>query len=189
MNSMNFAGFRGAPFEYGVAAKYSAGFIEKMNRLYLLAYLVTADRQIAEWCLTSALDEFVEGGNGFLDWAEKEGWREVLRQAIRMMVPVARNAYWRTYQKTALSPRATAHQPFGAITSLSAFERFVFVMCAIEGLSEEEAAGMLQCTLQDVAVGRALAQKIIEIDEVVVTGDLDLCVVPTLLGNQVCGVC
>lgn len=189
MNSVMFADCGGTSFECRAAAKYGLAFIDQFNRLYLLAYLVTADRQIAEWCLSNALEEYVEGRNGFLDWVEQEGCREVLRQAVRMIAPVARSAYWRTYQKSALSPRATAHQPFGAITSLSAFERFVFVMCTIEGLSEEEAAGLLKCTLQDVAVGRALAQRIVEMDEVIVSGEVDLRVVPTLLGNQLCGVC
>jgi hypothetical protein len=175
--------------EYASAAKYGASFIDQMNCLYLLSYLVTADRQIAERCLTSALDEYVEGRSEFLKWADREGRRAVLRDAIRIIRPAPRQAYWLTYQEVALSAMPRAHHPFAAITSLGAFERFVFVMCTIENLSEEDSAALLNCSVQDVAIGRELARRIVDVGEVDVSGDIDLLVVPTLLGGQVCGVC
>lgn len=189
MSSTPSADYVGLQCEYPPAAKYSATFIDQMNCLYLLSYLVTADRQIAERCLTKALDEYVEGRCGFLTWADGEGRRAVLREAIQVIRPVAEPAYRWTYRKTAPAPVATGHQAFAVITSLSVFERFVFVMCAIEGLSEEETAGLLNCTVQDVAVSRELGRRIVDMDDVVLTGDIDLLVVPTLLGNQLCGVC
>lgn len=176
-------------FESRPAAKYSASFIDQMNCLYLVSYLVTADREIAEKCLTRALDEYVEGPSDFLHWADKEGRRAVLREAIRIIKPSAEKAYRWTYFKSSFGPGPAVHQAFAAITSLSAFERFVFVMCSIEGLSEEECAGLLDCPVQDVAVSRELARRIVDMDEVVVTGDIDQLVVPTLLGNQICAVC
>jgi hypothetical protein len=184
-----FTDYGGMQTEYGNAAKYSAGFIDQMNCLYLLSYLVTADREIAEWCLTRALDEYVEGRSEFLVWADREGRRAVLREAIRAIRPVPKQEYWSTYEESAIAAVPTMRQPFAAITSLSAFERFVFVMCTIENLPEEDSAALLNCSVQDVAVSRELARRIIDMSEVDVTAGGDFFVVPMLLGNQVCGVC
>lgn len=189
MNSTAFTDCDGTQCEYGRAAQYGLTFIDQMNCLYLLAYLVTADRHIAEGCLMRALDEYVDGRIDFPGWSHKEGRRAVLREAIRIITPQPKQVYWWIYGKEAHSSGAAAYQPFAAITSLSAFERFVFVICTIEGFSEEETAGLLNCTLQDVAIGLELARRIVDTREAAGTGDVDVCVVPIFLGNQVCGHC
>lgn len=170
------------------ATRYSGAILDQMNCLYLLSYLVTADRDLAEQCLARALDEYVDGRSEFLIWSDTEGRRAVLREAIHAIRPVLQPAYWLTYRDWA-PPEAKAYQPFAAITSLTSFERFAFVMCTIESLSEEESARLLNCSIQDVVIGHELARKIVAMQDGEVTGEMALFVVPAWLGDQVCGVC
>lgn len=177
--------------EYRAGTNYADAFVEQMNCLYLLSFLVAADRDAAEKCFTLALDEYVEARGGFMDWAEQEGRRAVLRNAVRIIHPVPKQAYSWSFIDFAPPLISAAHQPFAAITSLSAFERFVFVMSVLEGLSEEECAALLDCGAEDVAIGRELARKIVAEEDIScdLTGEMHLYFVPTLLGHQRCGIC
>jgi hypothetical protein len=177
--------------EYAGASDCAEVFIDRMNGLYLLSFLVTADRQIAEQCFSQALDEYVEACGGFLEWAKLEGRRAVLRHAIRILRPVPKQAYSWSYHGHAQPLVSTAHQAFATITSLNAFERFVFVMSVIEGFSVEECAALLDSSVQDVALGRELAGKIIAAEDpgCDLTSEMDLMFMPSLLSPQRCGIC
>lgn len=177
--------------EYACGTDYAEIFLEQMNCLYLLSFLVTADRQVAERCFSKALDEYVENACGFMDWARQDGRRAVLRQAIRIVRPVPKQAYSWSLHGIAARLVSAAHQPFATVTSLSAFERFVFVMSVIECLSEEECAALLNCGVQEVAIGRELACEIIAAEDMGsdLTGEMDLLFVPSLLAHQRCGIC
>ena len=170
---------------------YADIFIDQMNCLYLLSFLVTADRQVAERCFSNALDEYVEARGGFIEWTKQDGRRAVIRHAVETMRPAPKQAYSWSYQQNARPLVSAAHQPFAAIISLNAFERFVFVMSVIEGLPEEECAFLLNCGIQDVAIGRQLAGEIIATEDIAcdLTGEMDLLFTPSLLGNQRCGIC
>ena len=185
------SGFDDSLQEYGTGTDCADVFIGQMNCLYLLSYLVAADRDVAEKCFSLALDEYMEARSGFMDWARQEGRRAVLRNAVRMIRPVPKQAYSWSLIDIAPPPVAARHQPFAAITSLSAFERFVFVMSVLEGLSEEECATLLNCGARDVALGCELAHKIIAAEDIGsdLTGEMHLYFIPTLLGHHRCGIC
>jgi hypothetical protein len=155
--------------EYPDKSDYSQVFMHQMTSLHLLSVLVTADKELADECFSKALDEYVEGDGGFMEWAKSEGRRAVLQHAFEMIRPVPRKAYsWSFYENTP-SAFLAVPLPFAVITSLSPFERFVFVMSSIEGFSEQECASLLQCSVWDVTIGRELARRIIsEEDESVV---------------------
>jgi hypothetical protein len=114
-----------------------------------------------------------------------------MRHAIQAIKPVPKQAYSWILSEATCPMLSAAHQPFAAITSLSAFERFAFVMSTIEGLSEEDCAGLLDCGVHEVAFGREFARRIIAMADMPhdMGEDVDRVVVPTLLGNQMCGVC
>ncbi|MEG9436027.1 sigma-70 family RNA polymerase sigma factor [Edaphobacter sp. HDX4] len=173
------------------ATDYAEIFINQMNGLYLLSFLVTADRQVAERCFFKALDEYVESRGGFLEWAKQDGRRAMLRQAIQIIRPAPKQAYYWSFYGSARPLVPGAHQPFAAITSLSLFERFVFVMSVIEGLSEKECAALLNCSIEDVAIGRELAGTIIATEDIGcdLTGEMDLLFVQCFLGHQRYGIC
>lgn len=191
MNRTDSVHYDGMPNQYMDVSKFAQIFIDQVNCLYLLSFLVTADRQIAEKCLTRALDEYVESRGGFLDWAGREGRLAVLRHAIHAIKPIAKEEYSWILSQAACPMLHTAHQPFASITSLSAFERFVFVMATIEGFSEEDCAGLLDCSVQEVVFGREFARRIVAMADLPfeISGEAELLVVPTLLGDQICGVC
>ena len=173
------------------STEYTDVFIDQMNGLYLLSFLVTADRQVAEKCFSRALDEYVEASGGFVDWARQNGRRAVLRHAVQTIKPAPKQAYCWSYPRYARPLASAAHQPFAAITSLGAFERFVFVMSALECLSEQECAALLKCNDQDVAIARQLAREIIAAEDIGydLTGEMSLFFMPSLLSHQHCGVC
>lgn len=177
--------------EYVVTSDWEDEFTDKMNCLYLLSFLVTADRQIAETCFSKALDEYVESQVGFMDWAKDDGRRAVIRNAVKIVRPAPKQAYSWLFHTTARSLASAAYQPFAAITSLSAFERFVFVMSVLEAIPEEDCAALLNCSLEDVAIGRELAERIIAAEDFAcdLTGEMDSFCVPSLLGPQRCGSC
>lgn len=173
------------------AIDYAEIFIDQMNCLYLLSFLLTADRQVAEGCFSRALDEYVEARGGFLEWGKLAGRRAVLRHALQIIRPAPKQAYYWSFYADARPLVSAAHQPFAAITSLSAFERFVFVMSVIEGLSQEDCAALLNCMVEDVAMARELAGMIIAAEDIHcdLTGETDSIFVPSLLGHQRCGIC
>jgi DNA-directed RNA polymerase specialized sigma24 family protein len=51
------------------------------------------------------------------------------------------------------------NDPFAAILLLDPFERFVFVMSALEGQSDEQCAILLRCSRRDIMMARVLALK------------------------------
>jgi len=177
--------------EYAGATDYAEIFIDQMNCLYLLSFLLTADMQVAERCFSKALDEYVENTCGFMEWAKQDGRRAVLRHAVQMIRPAPKQAYDWSFYGNARRLVSAAHHPFAAITSLSSFERCVFVMSVIEGLSQEECAALLNSSIEDVAIGREMVREIIAAEDIScdLTGEMDLLFVPNLMGHQRCGVC
>lgn len=133
----------------------------EMNNLYLLAFLLTADMRKAEQCLAEALDEFVDGLGDFLDWARAEGRQAILRHAIRTVRP--KPEIMQDWMDLSLSEPKYAGdcRPLGAITSLRAFERFVFVMIDIEGQFAGECAKLLTTTEVEVGIARELAERML----------------------------
>lgn len=178
-------------YSYAEPGEYADVLIEQMNGLYLLSFLLTADRQLAETCFSTALDEYVQGRTTFMGWAKEEGRRAVLRRAVQIIRPVPKQAYSWSFPSIAPPLVSAAHQPFAAITSLSAFERFVFVMSVFEGLTDEECGSLLNCSMAEVAIGCELARSIIAADDINfdLTGEMDLCFIPTLFGHQRCAFC
>jgi hypothetical protein len=59
----------------GVVTRYAAVtdfreiFTEEMHSLYLLSFLLTADKDKAEQCFILGLGECLEGIGGFMEWA------------------------------------------------------------------------------------------------------------------------
>lgn len=154
------------PFqEYPDKSDYSEIFMNQMTSLQLLAALVTADKHLADRCFSEALDEYVDGTGGFMEWAKLEGRRAVLRHAIEALAPKPRQAYCWSFYENLPSSLLTIPQPFAIITSLNAFERFVFVISAVEGCTEEECAALLNCSVRDVTIGRELARRIIAVED------------------------
>jgi hypothetical protein len=132
----------------------------EMNTLYLLSFLLTADKEKAEQCLDQTLDDFVEGREDFIDWARKRGRDAVLKHASGMMKPDPEATQVEMDFRDGLQCLDGSHI-FGAITSLPTFERFVFVMTKIYGQSDTECAAHLVTTRWEVSIARELTEQIL----------------------------
>jgi hypothetical protein len=115
----------------------------------------------------------------------------VLRHAVQIIRPAPKQAYDWSFYGNAQPSVSAASQPFAAITSLSAFERFVFVMSVIECLSQEESAALLNCRIEDVAIGHELTGVTIAAEDIScdLTGEMGPLDAPSFLGHQHCGMC
>ena len=145
---------------YATATDLFSMFNEEMHSLYLLAFLLTADHDKAEKCLACAVGERTEWIGVFTDWAHLWSRRTVLKRAIQMIMPVPEHVD--KVSIITLKASATSgedNNPFAAILLLDTFERFVFVMSALEGQSDAECAVLLRCSVRDVMMARVLAVK------------------------------
>src|SRR5579885_2514770 len=106
-------------------------FERDMDRLYTLSLLLTGDSELAEKCFVRGLEDSKHGNPVFKDWAESWARRTIIANAIREIRP-------RPYgQQAANTVTDVAKFPaeLAAVLSLPVFERFVFVMSALEGYS------------------------------------------------------
>ena len=146
------------PARYATGADFCKIFQSDMNHLYLLAFLLTADRSTAEQCFVQGLEDARDGSPVFKEWANSWARRLLVVNAIRMLRPRAENAHLAgaTSSRHAIDgtnlPRAIA-----AILALNPFERFVFAMSVLEGYSDRECSLLLECTVSDLVAARTRA--------------------------------
>jgi len=143
--------------QYATATDFCKIFTEEMHDLYLLSFLLTADKDKAEQCFIGALGECVEGIGAFMEWSRLWARRAIMKQAILMMRPVPEEMdHWSPISMKGAA--ATSNNGlFAAILSLRAFERFVFVLSVLEGQSDGDCLGLLRCSRRDVEIARELA--------------------------------
>jgi hypothetical protein len=145
---------------YVAAADFGEVFTEEMHSLYLLSFLLTADKDRAEQCFIGALGECLEGMGAFLEWARLWARRAIIRQAIRMIKPAPEDIDLSPLiriTKTAIA--SPNNNLLAAIVSLRAFERFVFVMSVLERLSDGDCLSLLRCSRRELVVARELAAR------------------------------
>jgi hypothetical protein len=157
LHPMDFVDERATP--YPTVTDFFTTFNEEMHSLYLLSFLLTADHDKAEQCLVSAMGECVDGVGAFMDWARSSTRRAVVKCAIQMIMPAPEHADYLSLISLKRAAAAAENDPFSSILLLDAFERFVFVMCCLEGQSDEECAILLGCSRPDVMMARVLAIK------------------------------
>src|ERR1700730_10132527 len=72
---------------YASRADFGRVFDEDMNSLYLLGFLLTADREKAEHCFVSGLEDAVEGNPVFKEGARSWARRTIIQKAVRAIKP------------------------------------------------------------------------------------------------------
>jgi DNA-directed RNA polymerase specialized sigma24 family protein len=145
---------------YASRADFGRVFDEDMNSLYLLGFLLTADREKAEHCFVSGLEDAVEGNPVFKEWARSWARRTIIQKAVRVIKPwpvdgsasslAAGNGHHTTLGEE-------RHVEMAAILGLEPFERFVYVMTVLERYSDQDCALLLNCTRRDVREARTRA--------------------------------
>ena len=134
-------------------------FSEDMAGLHLLARLLTGDEAQAEQVFVAGLEDSINGNPVFRQWARSWSRRAIIKRAIRAVTPSPGDS-------TASIPGPASHPEtlnaelnglLSSVATLSPFQRFVFVLCVLEGYSTSECAMLLACTLADVVSARSAA--------------------------------
>lgn len=142
--------------EYATRRDFQNIFTEDMADLQLLAFLLTADQDLAEECFVSGLDDTIDGNPVFRDWARSWSKRAVIKNAIKAVAPapgvaasVPASGTW--------NAKAEHYALISAVIDLDPFDRFVFVMTVLERYSIPECATLLNRPLADVVTAKSRA--------------------------------
>jgi len=149
------------PTPYASSADFCRIFDEDMNDLYLLSFLLTADREKAEQCFVSGLEDAVEGNPVFQEWARSWARRAIIQNAVRAINPrpVERGGSSRSTSvdnhDKALPPQQQVE--IAGVLALEPFDRFVYVMTVLERYSDHECSLLLSCARREVLAARTRA--------------------------------
>ncbi|HWC15589.1 MAG TPA: hypothetical protein VG498_01170 [Terriglobales bacterium] len=133
-------------------------FTEKMDSLYRLAFLLTADHEKAEQCFVAGLEDVVQANRVFQSWAHSWAKRTIIQNAIHTLRPrpgVSGAAAHAAIHNSA--PQSASDFELCCVLTLEDFERFVFVMTVLEGYSDHECALLLDCFVHDIREARSRA--------------------------------
>jgi hypothetical protein len=145
---------------YATAADFCGIFAQDMKGLYLLSFLLTADRKKAEECFAAALEDSTRSNRIFKDFAHSWSRRTIIQNAIRMIRPAPDPRREKTALRTIdteIETKARSGTSLNAILSLRPFERFVFVVSILERYSDQDCSILLACSRRDVALARTQA--------------------------------
>src|ERR1700759_3328633 len=100
---------------YATATDYYRIFVEEMDSLYLLAFLLTADQNIAEQSVVGGVGECVERIGVFLERARFWARRAIVKDAIRKIRPVPQKGANEFFGSAKSSDNVGASNPFAFI--------------------------------------------------------------------------
>jgi hypothetical protein len=147
---------RNAMPTYAVPSDFCRLFAEEMNGLYRLAFVLTADRSMAEQSFASALKDCLKANGVFKNWAGTWARRAIVQNAI-LATHVTAAESSRPATASADIAAAGLDASLAAVIGLGTFERFVFVLSVLESYSDQECRVLLQCTRRDVVEARTRA--------------------------------
>jgi predicted DNA-binding protein (UPF0251 family) len=144
---------RNGSTEYATIDDFRRVFSEKMNDLYLLTLLLTADAGKAEQCFVVGIGDSIKGNRIFREWAYSWARRNIIQHAIRMVEPVRARLAIPDPEPLSLQIDPRLRE----VLKLDALERFAFVMSVLEGYSYQDCSLLLGCSRQAVANAAARA--------------------------------
>jgi hypothetical protein len=149
------------PTQYASSTDFRKVFDEDMSGLYLLSFLLAADREKAEQCFVSGLEDAVNGNPVFKEWARSWARRVIIQNAVRAINPRPVEEIGRVSSASLSSNEKTlpaAQQgEIAAVLGLEPFERFVYVMTVLERCSDQDCSLLLGCARRDVLAARSRA--------------------------------
>lgn len=130
----------------------------------MLSFLLTADREKAEQCVVSGLEDAVGGNRVFKEWARSWARRAIIRNAVRMIEPLPVEGSY--VDSASVNIRGTTHPTeqqaeiqaeIAVVLELEPFERFVYVMSILEHYRDQDCSVLLDCSRRDVVAARIRA--------------------------------
>jgi DNA-directed RNA polymerase specialized sigma24 family protein len=130
-------------------------FTENLDGFYQLSFLLTRDLQKAEQCFVGGVEDCVAGNSVFRAWARSWAKRAIIQNAIRELTPRPGLSSSPPSPpifsgRDRLSSGSGNYCEIDAVLRLEDYERFVFVMRALEHYSEHDCAGLLECSVPEV---------------------------------------
>src|ERR1700745_4047028 len=121
------------PSQYATGDDFRQIFNQDMSGLYLLSFLLTADREKAEQCFVSGLEDAVQGNPVFKEWARSWARRVIIQNAVRLTTPKPAEPNGRSLSGSVNGNDVPAAQQVevAAVLALEPFERFVYVMTVL----------------------------------------------------------
>lgn len=147
------------PFTYYATGADFCEVLEKeMEPLYLLAFLLTASHQAAEQCLVAAVEESYEQHTVFKQWVRAWIKRRIIKKAIHGSLADATRAHGKSdlWWERQDGSRLTE---IDCVACMPTFDRFVFVLSALEGYSIRNCSVLLNCSAEQVLQSRIAASR------------------------------
>jgi hypothetical protein len=151
-----------SPAPYASSDDFRRVFQEETDSLSRLAFLLSADREKAQQCLVSGLEDSVNGRPVFKQWAHTWARRAIIQNAVRVIHPHPMEEHAHSGFDSDGTALAVKHAETAAVFQLGPFERFVYVMSVLERYSDLDSSVLLDCTRQDVIAGRIRALQQVE---------------------------
>jgi hypothetical protein len=147
---------------YAASEDFRKLFTEGVSSLYLLSFLLTADREKADRCFVAGLADCVDGNPVFKEWANSWTRSIIIHNAIWMIAPhlgPGRSAASASHSTNEDNFPKTPLQdvPFASVLALEDFERFVFLLSVLERYTNQNCAALLGARIQDIREARIRA--------------------------------
>jgi hypothetical protein len=139
--------------EWATSDDFRRLFIDDMNNLYLLSFLLTANHEEAERCFVAGLADCVDGNPIFKEWASAWARGVIVRNAIRIIDPhvgPARLAGSAPANEGNIRWTPLQDVPFASVLALEDFERFVYVLSILERYPDQTCAVLLGTSIEDI---------------------------------------
>src|ERR1700737_1577668 len=75
------------PMSYASSGDFCRIFHEETDSLYQLSFLLTAERDKAQQCFVSGLEDSLKGSRVFKEWARSWARRAIIQNAVRVINP------------------------------------------------------------------------------------------------------
>jgi hypothetical protein len=147
---------------YASSDDFCRVFHEETDSLYRLAFLLTADREKAQQCLVSGLEDSVNGSPVFKDWARSWARRTIIQNAVRVINPHPMEEHAPSSFDGGGTTLVVERVETAAVLRLEPFDRFVYVMSVLERYSDLDCSVLLGCARRDVIAARIRALQQIE---------------------------
>jgi len=142
------------------------------KRLYVLAFLLTANHAESEQCFVATVEQAFKEQAVFKEWVRPWVGRRLIENAIQIVSPVSAQNGQKRDLWSAGQPGTQRECEIDTVTKLDAFERFVFVMSILERLSNWDCALLLASSMNKVAKARMWAlRRLPDLVELVPRGD------------------
>jgi len=175
----------------GTATFAAEMWLDEMAELYLLAFMLTADKVTAEQCVLDAVDEYLISSElSLIDWVKSRARHAVIKCAVQRATPKAKAVYTWSVPGGTRASISSSHQPFAVITALSAFERFVYVLTMLEGYEVDECADVLKCLPAEVVAAQRLSHQLVASNdaEETLSGGLEPLLLASAVVHSRCGI-